>query len=340
MKKFLLLVSVICLLGIAQLASAGEVGHYAPGIANPRDFVVPAPGFYYLQYNPYYSTDTYANDHGNKVKSLEASRTVNIGGRFPVTVTASADVSLNVKAAGAQPVFALVTKKKLLGADYAMLIAPYVGYTSVEFKGKITGIAIDGIKIRHFKGNELEIKQSASGFGDLYVQPLWIGWHGKKYDISLGYGFFAPTGGYDINKLANMGMGFWSHEVKLGGLYYVDKQKATALMANVTYEYNGKKDGEDIHPGQNVILEYGLSQYLSEWLEVGISGFGTFQVTENTGSDAMLKSFTSVNQGAGMYAGFWAIKNKLYISGKYLREFYSKNHTKGGWGALEVVYAF
>jgi hypothetical protein len=28
----------------------------------------------------------------------------------------------------------------------------------------------------------------------------------------------------------------------------------------------GEKDGSDITPGQNLILEYGVSQYLKEWL--------------------------------------------------------------------------
>jgi hypothetical protein len=42
------------LLGGASGVSAGELGHYAPGLMNIRDFFVPEPGFYYAQYNYFY----------------------------------------------------------------------------------------------------------------------------------------------------------------------------------------------------------------------------------------------------------------------------------------------
>ena len=39
------------ILGTAQTTVSGELGHYMPGVASIRDFVVPEPGFYYAQYN-------------------------------------------------------------------------------------------------------------------------------------------------------------------------------------------------------------------------------------------------------------------------------------------------
>ena len=42
----------VLLLLLVSAAEAREPGHYVPGIANIRDFAVPAaPGFYYVQYN-------------------------------------------------------------------------------------------------------------------------------------------------------------------------------------------------------------------------------------------------------------------------------------------------
>ena len=33
--------------------------------------------------------------------------------------------------------------------------------------------------------------------GDLFVQPLWLGWTLSHWDFAFGYGFYAPVGKYD-----------------------------------------------------------------------------------------------------------------------------------------------
>ncbi len=50
----------ITLLTLVTLATAvgtqaGELGHYAAGVPNIRDFFMPEPGFYYVQYHYLYS---------------------------------------------------------------------------------------------------------------------------------------------------------------------------------------------------------------------------------------------------------------------------------------------
>ena len=35
---------------------AAEIGHYAPGVVNIRDFAMPEPGFYGVLYNYAYTT--------------------------------------------------------------------------------------------------------------------------------------------------------------------------------------------------------------------------------------------------------------------------------------------
>jgi hypothetical protein len=54
----------------ATIARAGEIGHYAPGVPNIRDFAVPDPGFCGAVYNYWYSTDRLNDRNGNKVSSV------------------------------------------------------------------------------------------------------------------------------------------------------------------------------------------------------------------------------------------------------------------------------
>ena len=63
-------VFILCLF-LSNFTEARELGHYVPGLMNIRDYAVPAEaGFYYLQYNLYYSADDYKDRNGNSVKSV------------------------------------------------------------------------------------------------------------------------------------------------------------------------------------------------------------------------------------------------------------------------------
>lgn len=48
----LIAATLICVLAsTTTVAQAGEIGHFAPGVANIRDYAVPDPGFYGVLYN-------------------------------------------------------------------------------------------------------------------------------------------------------------------------------------------------------------------------------------------------------------------------------------------------
>ncbi len=82
LKSCLIVVILFC---SSRITVAGELGHYMPGVASIRDFVMPPePGFYYVQYNLYYTTDTYKDRDGNSVDSINIGPVIlNIeAGRF------------------------------------------------------------------------------------------------------------------------------------------------------------------------------------------------------------------------------------------------------------------
>ena len=261
-------VIALILIGSVQVAESGELGHYMPGVASVRDFVVPSdPGFYYIQYNLFYTTDTYKDHNGDSVDS------VSIG---PVTLKVEADVD----AYGIQPTFIWVSPWKLLGARYAAFIGTPVLNTSVQ--------AALSTETRFGRSDE-----NQWGLGDLYVKPLWLGWNSKHFGISAGYGFYAPTGEYDDGAVDNTGLGFWTHELQAGITWYPWEHQGTAVMLTGTYELHTEKDGVDITPGDRFSLDWGVSQFLplnkteSLLVELGVVGYSQWQVDEDSGSDVI-----------------------------------------------------
>src|SRR5260370_4605017 len=70
--------------------------------------------------------------------------------------------------------FEWVAKKKILGASYAM--AALLPFSNSSISSPTLGAIAGG-----------------GGFADSFYQPLTLGWHFKRADIQVAYGFFAPT---------------------------------------------------------------------------------------------------------------------------------------------------
>jgi len=327
--------------GLAQYACAE--GHYLGGVTNIRDFVAPPEeGFAVLWYNPFYTTDDLRDSDGNKIKSFSGSRTIKLGPREGITINATAniDLKLRLNSYTTQPLLCYFKDLKILGdPKYGLIVAPAYSHLNVKVKADINGdVTING---RRFLGvnRSIEVKDSASGFADMMVRPVMLDWGTDRYDLVTSYSFYAPTGHYDKEDLANVGLGFWSHELSMGGLLYFNK-KATALLANAVYEFNTKKKGSDVTPGQNVILEYGISQYLAEWLAVGISGASYIQTTKDTGSDIFGPNNKQVCHTVGGEINLWPKPGKFGVELRYFYQYYSKNTARGQGANLTAVILF
>ncbi len=51
------------------------------------------------------------------------------------------------------------------------------------------------------------------------------------------------------------------------------------------YEIPTERHGSDVTPGQVVYLEYGVGKKVSQRVDLGVVGYGTWQVSDITGSD-------------------------------------------------------
>ena len=105
---------------------------------------------------------------------------------------------------------------------------------------------------------------------------------------------------------------YWSFNFFLNGVYYPFKDQSTAVSVTGIYEISTNREGVDIRPGDHFTLEYGISQYLSERLEVGLSGYNTWQVTDDSGSDATNNGRDRM-YGIGGQIAYWFVKDKFSV---------------------------
>jgi hypothetical protein len=326
------------LAGLATPVSA-EIGHFAPGVPSIRDLVVPSePGFYGVVYNYAYEAGRLNGPGGHELDAVTIQPGPGPG------VTLNIDVDLEMYAL--VPVLIWVSEWKILGAHYAAYVSPTFADTSIA-------AALSG----QF-GRGANIANQHFDVGDMFVQPIWLGWHPEHWDFALGYGFYAPIGQYDTEtvtlpvvgavraeSLDNIGYGFWTHQLQAAATWYPMDNPATAVATALTYEIHGDKEDFDLTPGQTLTLSWGISQYLplrkdqALLLEVGPLGYSSWQVTADSGSDARGAGYDSVH-GAGFQVGITYVPWAVVVNLRYVNEFAAESRFEGTSVGLNLAVKF
>jgi hypothetical protein len=307
------IVALACLaLGCVSPLSAQQKGQYVPGQFGLNAGVIPDPGITYGNLVVNYSAGQLNNSNGNPIKG--------------VTGTYSFWVDENV--------FYYVPKHKFLGGYFM----PYIVLSGA------TGDLVAAIPALN-----LSAGAGGSGFADLYVQPLNLGWHLKRADVNAGYGFTAPTGRYSSapGTTNNVGSGYWGNDLTTNTTFYLTKSKGTSANLATVYEIHGQKQITNIKtglpvnvtPGQAFTMEWGFGQVIplkkdfSRLAQFGLVGYDQWQVTSNGGSTTLGTQASAIPyysvHAIGAQANFILPAKDLSFFFKYYDEFRAKAHPEG-----------
>lgn len=328
------------LTNVASPGMTAEVGHYFPGAMNMRDVLVPDPGFYGALYNYFYTSDRLNDENGNRISSVTISPGPGPG------VTLNVDTELDLYAL----VPALIWSAPLrnaYGLKYGAYVAPSFANSSISA----------ALSAQRGSGRKAETDQF--DVGDLFVQPFWLGWAPTNWDFALGYGFYAPVGRYNTETLTlpivgpttveradNIGLGFWTHQIQGAGAWYPWADKRTAFIVGLTYEIHHRKEDIDITPGQDLSLNWGISQYLpltasnSVLLEVGPAGYDVWQTTRESGSRARDPEERYQLHGVGGQIGVTWLRLNLLVNFHGFYEYAAENRFQGASVGLNLVKKF
>ncbi len=123
-------------------------------------------------------------------------------------------------------------------------------------------------------------RTTSYGFGDIYIQPLSLGWHRSQADVTVGYAFFAPTGS------GAAGRHMWVNEVDFGTTFYLTPAKKYNVSTMVFYDYNQKKNDSNIKVGDIMTWSGGIGRsFLKGAGNAGVAYSAQWKMTHDTGSD-------------------------------------------------------
>jgi hypothetical protein len=234
-------VLAMCIFAASLPLKAQYIGDQFPGLVGLKAGSQPGPGFYITV--PLYYRDSnisISDAHGNQVLK---------------GFTPAIDVI-------ALPSVAVVTPFKILGATYGASYNQWI----------INGIL--NVAATSFQ------RSTGYGFGDIYVQPLILGWHTARADFTAGYGFFAPAGA------GTSGQHMWVNEIDAGATLYLDKGKKWNLSTMSYYDFNRKKNNTDIKVGNILTLAGGVGRsFLKGAANAGVAYGAQWKMTHDSGSD-------------------------------------------------------
>lgn len=231
--------------------------------------------------------------------------------------TAPGDVDLDLVVD--MNLLAYTPKKKILGATYTASVALPILNTAITIP-RLGADITTGV-----------------GFGDIYVEPLSLGWKLKKGKVRAAYGFMAPSGA------ARATSDYWGHQFTLGGTYNPGKTGLWQINASSVWEAHQKKRSADITVGNNVTFEYGVGKTFvknqgKHLIQFGIVGYSEFQLTDDSGSGVVPPNLGNKDSVHAIGPEFGVIlpAKKFNFLIRVLPEYGARSRTQG----LTLVIAF
>lgn len=234
---------------VVGLSLAQETTPYPNGTSGIKAGTVPPPGRYWLMYNRLYTADTLIGPDGDVATGPG-------GTPLGFDITAWANVHRFVHS----------TDYQIFGANYAWNVVLPIALIDID-------IAAAGVHDNEFK------------VADLNMEPFIVEWHQPRYDFGYLYGLFIPTAARSDNRPALPGKAFWTHYVGAAGTYYFDDDRTWSASFLSRYEMPTERLDKDITPGQNFSFEWGIGRNFEKVLDIGVSGYCSWQTTLDSGSD-------------------------------------------------------
>lgn len=307
-----LLLAGITALSSTVVAEEGGAGHYMPGgMATLIDAPPTKAGWVITPMYMHYSGE------------------VSISRSFPLAglLTAGLEASSDAYMVGGFYTF----EQTVFGAHYSLgALLPLV---DMEVTGSL-----------NTPGGLVSRTDSVTGIGDVSLVPAMLAWKTGDWQFDALLTVYAPTGDYEVGRLANTGLNYWTFEPTVGVNYNNEKTGFNfALHTGITL--NTENGDTDYKSGAVLHTEASITQLLplgKGFLGIGANAFLYEQVTGDSGAGATLGSFKGSSVGIGPTLTYILpmTNSTLVAEVKWIPERDTENRLEGDGIWLKFAYQF
>jgi len=150
--------------------------------------------------------------------------------------------------------------------------------------------------------NTVRRSSSVNSLGDIVLMPLMLNYNVcTNLNVNFRTGIYAPTGDYEVGRLANTGKNFWTIEPTVGLMYFgVNNGREASVFFGA--DFNTENPDTSYQSGTQVHVDGTLAQHvplLGGLAGVGVNGFWYEQITGDSGSGANFGDFKAHTTGVG-----------------------------------------
>lgn len=274
--------ALACALGLAlaanpALAEEGGSGHYLPGsIASFMDGVSPTPALI--------TRINVLNYQGSAGKDVAMP----IGGR----------TALGADADSWGYAFTMFWRPKFeIGEGWSYAMSATIPYITMEVSANTALTLPSGATAAGPRKTD-----RVTGLGDVVLMPLMFNYIvDPDFNVNFRVTGYAPTGSYQVGRLANTGKNFWTVEPTLGLMYFGQKNGREASVF-IGADFNQEnpdtkyKSGTQFHVDGTVAQHFPFAGGLAG---AGVNAFYYKQVTDDSGAGATFGAFRAKTVGLG-----------------------------------------
>lgn len=222
--------------------------------------------------------------------------------------------------------------------EWSFAVSATIPFVIAEVEASIAGhVGSESVTIRRQDRKE--------GLGDIILMPVMLNQRISP-DLNFNYRLtvYAPTGDYEVGRLANAGKNFWTYSPTVGVVYFGQENGVEAsLYAGV--DFNTKNKDTEYHSGDQFHVDATLAQHiplLEGIAGVGITGFFYDQITGDSGSGARFGDFRSTASGVGPVVSYVmkTAQRDFVAELKWLHEFDVRRRLEGDTIFLKVMTSF
>lgn len=296
------------------LAEEGGSGHYLPGAMSSFIDSVPPEETFIVRLNVLNYQGSY---DGNKA--------------IPIAGNAAFGVNANSSAVG----LSLAWRPPIdLGErwSYAMAVTIPVVQTTVTAKAIVGGVGA------------ASLSDTTTGLGDIVLMPLMLNYNvNPELNLSFRIAAYAPTGSYEVGRLANLGKNFWTIEPTAAFMYFGKTGFEASIFAGV--DFNSENTATNYKSGTQAHIDGTIAQHfplMGGLAGIGVSGYYYQQITDDSGAGATFGAFRAKSVGFGPALSFVKkIDGIDYIAElKWLHETSTKNRLEGDTVFFKAVMKF
>ena len=212
---------------------------------------------------------------------------------------------------------------------------------TVPFVDLTVAAGVDPLDI----GVTVRRSDSESGIGDIVLMPVMLNYTiNDEWSTNFRLGIYAPTGDYEVGRLANPGKNFWTFE-PVAALMYFGKKNGIEASIFAALDFNQENPDTNYKSGTQAHIEATFAQHFPLWGGIagaGATGYWYQQISDDSGEGASFGGFRARARGIGpVVSWIKPLGEQEFVAElKWLNEFNVEKRPEGDIVFLKVMYRF